>query len=150
MVCPRLVAATDPSARRSAPPHPPPGDVLLVVGVDEERQESAIGSSCGLDPVRDVSLASRAVDELELRPGVFRVLRQIEGAAVCNPFELGPAEREEVLDVAGRARVVRELVGFVRAYAQVTLTDAVAGVPVEPLLDPVLVPLVRLIRRHEV
>ena len=43
---------------------------------------------------------------------------QVEVAAVGDPLELGPADREEVLDVAGLRGVVRELVGLVRAQPQ--------------------------------
>ena len=78
------------------------------------------------------------------------MLREVEVAAVRDPLELRPAHRVEVLDVARRARIVRELVRLVRARAQVALPDAVADVPREPLGDPVAIPLVRLARRHEV
>ena len=49
----------------------------------------------------------------------------------------------------GAARVVRELLGVVRAQLQVVGPDAVADVPVEALLAPVLVPLLRLVGRDE-
>ena len=44
---------------------------------------------------------------------------EVEVAAVGDALELGPADREQVLDVGGPARVVRQLVGVVRAQAQV-------------------------------
>ena len=74
---------------------------------------------------------------------------EVEVAAVRDALELRPADREEVLDVARPARVVRELVGVVRADPQVALADPVAAVPGVALVDPVAVPLVGLGRRHE-
>ena len=88
------------------------GDLLLVVGVDEERERGAVGAGGGLDHVRDVALV--LADPLELRARVLGVRAQVEVAAVRDPLELRPADREEVLEVARAARVVRELVGVVR------------------------------------
>ena len=76
-------------------------DLLLVVGVDEEGERRAVGAGRRLDHVRDVALLRRRVDVLELLAGVLRVLGQVEVAAVRDPLELGPADREQVLDVAG-------------------------------------------------
>ncbi len=74
---------------------------------------------------------------------------EVEVAAVRDALELRPADREEVLEVARAARVVRELVGVVRAHAQVALAQAEVEVPAAALADPVLVPLRRLGGRHE-
>src|SRR5579872_7261611 len=74
---------------------------------------------------------------------------EVEVAAVGDPFELGPADRVKVLEVAGRTRVVRELRGLVRPHAQVAWPQAEPEMPVEARLDPVAVPLVGLRRRHE-
>ncbi len=49
-------------------------DLLLVVGVDEEREHRPVGAGGRLDHVRDVALAGRAVDVLELLPRVLGVL----------------------------------------------------------------------------
>ena len=117
------------------------GDDLLVVGVDEERERGAVGAGGRLDHVRDVALL--VADPLELRARVLGVGGQVEVAAVRDPLELRPADREEVLEVARAARVVRELVGVVRADAQVALAQAEVEVPAAPLGDPVLVPLLR-------
>src|SRR4029079_3008080 len=46
-------------------------------------------------------------------------------------------------------RVMRELLGVVRAQAQTLAVDAEPDVPLEALLAPVLVPLLRLVGRHE-
>ena len=66
------------------------------------------------------------------------MLGQVEVAAVGDPLELGPAHREQVLDVGGRARVVRELVGAVLAQPQVVGADPELRVPAHPLVHPVL------------
>ncbi len=78
------------------------------------------------------------------------MLSEVEVAAVGDPLELRPPDREQVLDVAGGARVVRQLVGIVRPQAQVVGADAQVHVPVHPLLEPVLEPPDRLVGRDEV
>ncbi len=88
---------------------PLPLDLVLVVGVGEEGQHGPVDSQRGLDHVRHVALAARAVDVLELLARIPGVLGQVEVAAVGDPLELGPPERVQVLEVAGRARVVGEL-----------------------------------------
>ena len=77
------------------------------------------------------------------------MLGEVEVATVRDALELGPADRVEVLDVARRARVVRELVRLVLAQPQRLAIDAERHVPLQPLLHPVLVPLLGLGRRHE-
>ena len=102
-----------------------PGDLLLVVGVAEEGQERAVGARRGLDHVRHVALAV-GLDDLELHARELGVLLEVVVAAVGDALELAPADREEVLEVARAARVVRELRGVVRADADVVGRDAVA------------------------
>ena len=123
------------------------GDDLLVVGVAEEREGRADDADRRLDHVRHVALL--VADPLERRPGRLGVLAQVVVAAVRDALELEPADRVEVLDVARRARVVRQLVRFVRPDAQVRLAQAEVEVPAAALVDPVAVPLLRLGRRHE-
>src|SRR5439155_5359456 len=103
----------------------------------------------GLDHVRRVALALLA-DVLELRARVLGVLGEIEVAPVGDALELLPPDRIEVLDVARPARVVRALGLVVLADAQLAAAEAEVEVPLEPLLDPVPVPLLGLVRRHEV
>ena len=124
-------------------------DLVLVVGVDQEREHRPVGAGGRLDHVRDVALLGRRVDVLELLAGVLGVLGEVEVAAVGDPLELGPADREQVLDVAGAARVVRQLVGVVRAQPQVVGADPELEVPVQPLLEPVLEPPLGLVGRDE-
>ena len=73
---------------------------------------------------------------------MLSVADEVEVRAVRDPLDLGEAgEREVELDVHRALGVVRELVLGVLADAQLLLADAEAGPPVEPLLDPALVPL---------
>ena len=111
-------------------------DLLDLVGVDEEGERGAVGAGGGLDHVRDVALFGLLVEVLELLAAELGVLGEVEVAAVGDPLELRPADREEVLDVAGARRVVGELVGVVRADPQVVGADAELGVPALALLDP--------------
>ena len=124
-------------------------DDFLVVGVDEERERRAVGAGGRLDHVRHVALAAALVEVLELLARELGVLGEVEVAAVGDALELRPADREEVLDVARAGGVVRELVGVVRAQAQVVGADAELDVPALALAEPVLEPLLRLGRRHE-
>ena len=110
---------------------------------------AAVGAGRGLDHVRHVALAGARVDVVELLARELGVLGEVEVAAVGDPLELGPAHREQVLDVGGGAGVVRQLVGAVRAQLQVVGPDAEVGVPAHPLLHPALVPLGGVGRRHE-
>ncbi len=77
------------------------------------------------------------------------MLREVVVAAVRDAFELLPADRVEVLDVARRAGVVRALRLVVLAHAKVDLAQTEVAVPGEPLLEPVLEPLRRLGGRDE-
>jgi hypothetical protein len=75
------------------------------------------------------------------------VRREVEVGAVGDPLELAPlaaGEVEAVLDVDGALGVVRQLLGRVLVDAQVVGVDAEVGVPAQPLVDPVLVPLLVL------
>ena len=66
-----------------------PSDLVLVVGVDEERERRAVGAGGRLDHVRDVALArSPGRRTRASRPRARRVLREVEVAAVGDPLEL--------------------------------------------------------------
>jgi hypothetical protein len=77
------------------------------------------------------------------------VAAQIPVASVVDAFDLLPAEREQELDVGGRLRVVRELVGAVRAHAQAVVAEAERAVEPDALGEPVLEPLLALARMDE-
>ena len=98
-------------------------DLLGVVGVDDEGERRAVGAGGRLDHVRDVALLGPLVEVLELLAGELGVLGEVEVAAVGDPLELRPADREQVLDVGGGRGVVRELVGVVGAEPQVVGAD---------------------------
>ena len=71
-----------------------------------------------------------------LSPDASRVARQVEVAAVVDPLELLPAEREAVFDVDRLLGVVGQLVGRVLAQPQALGRDAVALVPGAPVRQP--------------
>src|SRR5207253_7504024 len=124
-------------------------DDLLVVRVDEHGDDDPLEADGGLDHVGDVALPV-GPDVLELRRRVLRVAGEVEVAAVGDAFQLGPADRIEVLDVARALRVVRPLLRAVLTYAEPAPPQAVAQVPVDPLVNPVAVPTLRLGGRDEV
>src|SRR5436190_2966754 len=125
-------------------------DLLFVVGVDEEGERGAVRAGRRLDHMRHVALAGRLVEVLELLAGELRVLAQVEVPAVGDPLELLPVDREQVLDVARGARVMRELVGAMGTQTQVVGADAEIGVPAHASVAPVVEPRVGLVRRDEV
>ena len=126
-----------------------PLDLLDLVGVDEEGEGGAVGAGGGLDHVRDVALLGALVEVLELLTAELGVLGEVEVAAVGDPLQLRPADREQVLDVARGRGVVGELVGVVGTDTQVFGPDAELGVPALALLDPGPVPTLGVGRRHE-
>ncbi|CDZ92017.1 Predicted transcriptional regulator [Rhodococcus ruber] len=128
------------------------GCLVLAVGVDEERHERTRQTRCRLDDVRGVPLVGGLVEEAQVGTRVLRVRRQVEVGAVGDALELAPfaaLEVEAVLDVDGALGVVGQLVLRVLVQAQVVLVDAESGVPVHPVVDPVLVPLLVLARLDE-
>src|SRR3954468_4543714 len=124
-------------------------ELVGVVGLAQQREDRAPDAGRRLDHVRDVALARLRVLPLELLARVLGVLGEVEVAAVGHALQLRPADRVQVLDVGRPARVVRELLGVVLAQAQALARDAQARVPVQPLLAPVVVPLLGLVRRDE-
>ncbi len=124
-------------------------DEFLVVGVDQERERRAVRAGRGLDHVGHVAAAGGLVEVLELLPGELGVAREVEVAAVGDPLELGPADREQVFHVARARGVVGELVGVVCAQAQVVGADAEVDVPALALGEPVLEPVLGFGRRDE-
>ena len=124
-------------------------DLFLVVGVDEEGERRAVGAGGRFDHMRHVLLAAGLIEEFELLAGELGVLLQVKVASVGNPLKLRPADREEVLDVAGAARIVAQLILLVDAKLEVVGADSKIGVPAEPLVAPELEPLVGLGRGYE-
>src|SRR5262249_33673533 len=124
-------------------------DLLLVVRVDEEGEQRAVDARCRLDHPGEVALAPLLVEVRQVLAARLGVPAEIEVAAVRDPLELRPAEREGVLDVDARLGVVGELVGAVRSEAEAVVRDAEPDVPLEALLLPVIEPLPVLARTHE-
>ena len=76
--------------------------------------------------------------------------REVEVAAVGDALQLVPAPGEEELHVGRAAGVVRELALLVVAQVELVGRDAELEVPVHPLLEPVLEPLLGVGGRDEV
>ena len=93
-------------------------DLLLAVGVDQERERRPVRAGRRLDDPRDDVLVGRLVEVLEVLARRLAVARQVEVAAVVDALELLPAEREAVFDVDRLLGVVGQLVGRVLAQAQ--------------------------------
>ena len=68
--------------------------------------------------------------------------RQVEVGAIMDPLQLLPPEGELVFEIHGGLSVVRQLVRAVRVLPQLLGTDPDPVVPLEPLLEPVVEPLV--------
>ena len=93
-------------------------DLLLAVGVHQQRERHPVGAGRGLHDVGEVALVRRLVEVLQLLAGVLLVPAEVEVAAVVDALDLLPAERELVLDVERRAGVVGQLVRAVLVPAQ--------------------------------
>src|SRR3954447_25981896 len=125
-----------------------PLDLFLGVRVDQHREQDPVDRHRGLDHVRRVARAV-GIDVLELRAGSLGMSLQVVLAAVRDALELRPADGVEVFDVARRERVVRPLVGPVLADPELRVAQAELSIPAHPLLDPVRVPAIALVRRDE-
>src|SRR5437588_10688939 len=76
----------------------------------------------------------------------FHVLLEVEVAAVGDALQFAPAPGELVLDVAGAAGIMRQLLLVVLAKAEIAAGQAQLLVPVEPLVAPLLVPFLAAVR----
>ena len=85
--------------------------LLLVEGVDHEGERAAVRARGGLDHVRDVALARRRVDVVELLARELGVTAEVVIRSIGDALQLRPAHREQVLDVARPGRVMGQLVG---------------------------------------
>ncbi len=119
-------------------------DLLLVVRGEQERRHRAGRPGSRFDHVRHVPLVGLRVEVVELLPRRRGVRLEVEVGALGDALELVEPPREPELDVGRTRRVVRQLVGVVRAEEQHVGRDAELDVPVEPLVAPVLVPLASL------
>ena len=113
-------------------------DLLLAVGVDEERERGPVRARGRLDHPRDHVLVGRLVEVLQGLARGLGMARQVEVAAVVDALELLPPEREAVFDIDRLLRVVRQLVGRVLAQAQPRRRHAEALVPGPARRQPLL------------
>src|SRR5262249_37933008 len=124
-------------------------DLVLVVGVDEEGEQRAVDTRRRLDHPREVALAPLLVEVRQILAARLGVPAEVEVAAVRDPLELGPPERERVLDVDARLRVVRQLVGAVRPETEPGTCDPESDVPLQALVLPVVEPALIVTRTNE-
>src|SRR5207247_4652449 len=97
-----------------------------------------------------VALTNEVVEIGQVPSGGFLMGREVKVASGGNSLQLGPAEREFVLDIEGASRVVRQLFLAMRAQPQMLSRNAESQVPVQSLFLPVLEPLHLVRGRHEV
>ena len=75
---------------------------------------------------------------------------QVVVRAVRNTLQLAPSHRKEILDVDTPLRVEGEFIRGVLADPDIVLSNAVFLIPCEPLVDPLLMPLLVCPGRYEV
>ena len=92
--------------------------LLLVIGVDEQRQRHAVGAERRLDDVGDVLRVVLGVEVAHILPAVLGVRLQVEIGAVGHAPQLAPAEREEELEVGRCVGIVAQLLLVVVAQTQ--------------------------------
>ena len=114
--------------------------VLDVIGVGQDREQGPVDAGRRLDHVGDDVLLPLVVEVAERPAAHLGVALEVEVGAVRDALQLAPADGEPVLDVDRALRVVRQLLLGVLAEPEVLGADAVAPVPGEALLDPVVVP----------
>lgn len=114
---------------------------FFAVGIAEEGEGPAVGSSAGFDDIGGVMFAPDLVEIGERFSAVFAVLAKVVVGAVSDAFKLAPSDGELVFDIDASLGVVGEFVAGMVAKAQLFWPDAIAGIPVEPFLFPVLPPL---------
>ena len=124
-------------------------DDLFVVGVHQERHGSAGGSRSGFDHVGHVPLVVGLIEEIEFLARVRGVLGEVEVTTVRDPFELIPAPREQVLNIARTRAVVAQFVIVMGPQLDLRRIHAEVEIPVHTGLAPVLVPLLTFRRRDK-
>ena len=111
-------------------------DRLLVIGVAEKRQRSAVGAERRLDDIGDVLLIFLLIEILHLDAGVLLMRFEIEIRPVGHAPQLSPAEREQELEVRRRLGVMRQLLLGMVAQAEVLLLHAQRKQPVAAVAAP--------------
>ena len=109
--------------------------------LNKEGERGTVRPGGRLDHVGNDLLLRFLVEIVERLAAELGMLLEVVVGPVRNSFQFAPAHREEVLDIDAPLRVVSELVLCVVAQLKVLFSDAVFLVPVEPFVDPFLVPL---------
>ncbi len=118
-----------------------------MIRVDQERHQRTGQAGCRFDHVGHVAGVGALVVVRQIDTGCLCVAGQVVVGAVGDTFQLTPpraaGEAELVLDIGGAGAVVRQLLQRVLVEPQILRSDTQVGVPLQPGLDPVLVPLRR-------
>ncbi len=91
--------------------------------------------------MRHEPLLAIFVEIAEVLAAELHVLGQVIVAPVGDSLELADPERKGILDVGGRRRIERQLVGVMVAQPQPFRLEPQLDVPIESRLAPVSIPL---------
>src|SRR4030042_3145442 len=116
-------------------------DLLLIIGIDDKRQERTVNAGRRLDNIGNILLAAFSLAVDAFFAAAFGMLSQVEIAPVSDALQFRPAHREKILDVIAVLGIVGKIVLAVMAQAKVFLLDTQFGIPLQPLLDQVIKPL---------
>ena len=115
------------------------GKGLVLQGMAEDGQESAVDTDGGLDDVGRVALVELGVEILEFLAAELAVTAEVEVGAAVDTFQLLESEGKLELDVGGSVGVVGQL--LVVVVAVLLGGDAHGEMPFEAFLLPVAEPL---------
>src|SRR5579885_2883496 len=113
---------------------------VLVVRLEQKGQHRAIDAQRRLDYPGAITLAGLLVEIGQIPAAMLRVLIEIVAAALRDALQLAPSKRVEILEIGGAARVMRQLLGPVRAHPQMLARHPVLQKPVVAKLDPEVEP----------
>ena len=114
---------------------------LLVIGVHQHGQHTALHAKGRLHHVGDVALVGLGVEVGQILAGHVLVLGQVVVGTVRHAPQLAPAEGEQELEVRGGLGVEAQLLGVVVTQPQVLVLQADAQQPVVAEGAPVVEPL---------
>ena len=99
-------------------------EFFFLVRFAKDSQHESVGADGVFHDVGDILLVGDGVEVIHILARIFLVAGEVVIGAVVDAVEFRPADREEVLDIAGRFRVMREFV--VIFEAQVFFLEAEA------------------------
>ena len=114
---------------------------LLVIGVHQHGQHTALHAKGRLHHVGDVALVGLGVEVGQILAGHVLVLGQVVVGTVRHAPQLAPAEGEQELEVRGGLGVEAQLLGVVVTQAEVLVLQSDAQQPVVAEGAPVVEPL---------